>query len=318
MKEGFAIGIDLGGTNLKVGVVDSSGRVAVSRSVPVGQDRSARGIVAQIIEEAARLRREAPGPVIALGCGVPGIVDFEKGIVYSSPNLPEWGDVPVRELLLKGTGLPVALDNDANMYALGECRFGAGRGHRNMVLLTLGTGIGGGIVLNGEVFHGDDGFAGEVGHLVVEPEGISCGCGGRGCWERYAASRGFQVHAERLEKKEREALLAAAGTDLAGLTPELMAKLAGSGNKIAIELWGTLGRYLGIGIATLLNILGVYTFVVGGGIARSMDLFAGSAKREALAHTYPRHEASLSIIRAALGDNAGIVGAATEALAMAK
>ena len=316
MKKQLAVGVDLGGTNLRAGLVDAAGRVLARNAVPSGPGATVESVVAQIASHEKDLEGRAEGDVVAVGCGVPGIVDAAQGVVHRSPNLPEWNEAPVGAALARVLGLPFVLDNDANMHALGEWRFGAGKGRRSMVMLTLGSGIGGGLILNGEVFHGDAGFAGEVGHLVTEPDGPPCGCGGRGCWELFAGSRAFRIAAERLPAGERAALLAAAGVAVGDLTPERMAGLAGAGNATAIALWEGYGRALGVGIASLLNILGVETFVIGGGIARSFDLFAAAARREALAHTYAWHADRLLIANAILGDDAGIVGAASQALSL--
>lgn len=316
MMTTLAVGVDLGGTNLRAGLVDRDGRVLARSSVETGANATAEVVVAKIAGLVAELKSKAEGHVVAVGCGVPGIVDAVSGVVHRSPNLPEWNEVPVRDLIAQALQLPLALDNDANMHALGEARFGAGKGHRNMVLLTLGSGIGGGLILNGEIFHGDCGFAGEVGHLIIEPDGLPCGCGGRGCWELFAGSRAFRIAAERLPAKERDQLLAAAGVAIDELTPALMASLADERNATAIKLWEGYGRTLGTGIASLLNVLGVETFVIGGGIARSYDLFISEARSAALAHTYAWHADHLLITKAILGDDAGIVGAAAQALAL--
>jgi glucokinase len=316
MTKELAIGVDVGGTNLRAGIVNGDGRILKRESIAVGDDKSAKAVVDIVCGQIAKLMSESPGQVKAVGVGVPGIVDFEKGIVHRSPNFPAWNDANIRDEISRRVGLPLAFDNDANMHALGEARFGAGRGHRNMVLLTLGTGIGGGLILDGAVFHGDNGFAGEVGHIVVEADGIECGCGGRGCLEQYAASRGFAVFAGRLAEAERREFLAAAGVNLHDLKPELVANLADKGNSTAVKLWEIYGSYLGVGIATLINVLGIETFVIGGGITRSWDRFITTARKNALAHTYRHHEGKLKILRAELGDDAGIVGAALEGLAL--
>lgn len=309
----WTIGVDLGGTNLRAGLVGPGGGIRVRDAMSLGEDKSSSAIIASIARLVENLRRQAKDPVVAVGCGVPGIVDACHGIVSRSPNLPAWNEVPVREALMGAIGLPLVVDNDANMHALGEACCGSGVGHTNVVMLTLGSGIGGGIVLEGKVFHGDQGYAGEVGHLVVEPDGEPCGCGGRGCWERYAASRAFALFANRLPPRERSDLLAAAGTTIERLTPEVVADLADRKNEVAIGLWREFGRYLGIGIATLLNVLGVTTFIIGGGISRSFDRFAGAARESALSHTYACHVSRLLLLRAALGDDAGIIGAANAA-----
>ncbi len=311
-NKSFVIGVDLGGTNLRAAGVDDSGKILVSRSAPVG-DKSSSAVVAAIAGSVSEIANDIGSKPVAVGCGVPGIVDAENGVVHASPNFPAWSEEKLRDAVCSKVGVPVAMENDANCFALAEAMLGAGRGHRNVVMLTLGTGIGGGLVFDGKVFHGDSGFAGEVGHIVVEPDGEPCGCGGRGCLERYAASHAFAVHARRLPNAENASLLAAAGVDASAITPELAARLADEGNESAAVLWNEFGRYLGIGIATLVNILGVFTFVIGGGITKSWDRFISAAKAAALSHTYARHAAYLKLLRAGLGDNAGVIGAAIEA-----
>lgn len=306
MAEKFAIGIDLGGTNLKSGLVNSSGVVAHRHSMPIGDDKSSSRIIDLIIGEIDRLRKGAAGDAVAAGCGIPGIVDFERGFVESSPNLPKWHDVAARDLLSVATKLPIVVDNDANLHALGEQRFGAGRGHKNVILLTLGTGIGGGLILDDKIFRGDNGFAGEVGHLIVEAEGLPCACGGRGCWERYAASHAFQTYADKLPREERNQLCLSLKDDL---NPESLARLAHAQNKTAIKLWKLFAGYLGVGIASLVNTLGVFTFVVGGGIVKAWDLFADEARSSALSHTYKAHADRLILKKAELGNDAGVIGA---------
>lgn len=318
MANYYAIGVDVGGTNLRAGVVDEAGRVVLRSRASTGERRSAGEVVDRIAALVGELSDKFDSKILAVGCGVPGIVDADAGVVHRSPNFPEWTEVPVRGEISARLALPIVIDNDANMHALGEALCGAGRGHRSMIMLTLGSGIGGGIFLDGRIFRGDDGFAGEVGHIVVEPEGLPCGCGGRGCWELYAASRAFKVLAERLSAEERRALLSSSGVGIEALSPEIMAELAAKGEPIALAMWESYGRALGLGIASLLNALGVETFVIGGGISNSYELFVDAARRSALEHTYAWHSKHLNLKRAALGDDGGITGAALSALASLK
>ena len=312
----YAIGVDLGGTNVRIGLVDRLGTILFRKWETVVKDKSPSAVLAIMDRMVGEVAAKSPRPPSVVGCGIPGIVDYERGVVYRSPNLPQWRDVPIRDKIAGVVGLPVVVDNDANQHALGEHRLGAGKGHANMVLLTLGTGIGGGLILDGKIFHGDCGFAGEVGHIVVEPDGEPCGCGRKGCWEQYAASRAFTVHAGKLKAKERKELLSAAGVSLDNLTPELMGRLADQDHLIAQELWKTFGCYLGVGISTLINTLGVTTFVIGGGIVKSWDRFIAAAKEEIANHTYEENVVRLNLMPAALGDDAGVIGAALEGLAL--
>lgn len=315
MQQVPAIGVDLGGQNLRIAMVSPAGIVREGMQVPVGADRSAAAVARLIGEGIRALAGKEGGQPMPVGCGIPGIVDADRGVVHASPNFPPWRDEPIASMIAAECGCDVRIDNDANLHALGEALRGAGRGHRNTVMLTLGTGIGGGLVFDGRIFHGDAGFAGEVGHIVVEPEGPVCGCGGRGCLELFAAARGFRLLAARLPSAERDALLAAAGVDLSELTPEVIARLDDAGDRIARALWQEFGRYLGIGIATLVNVLGVMTFIIGGGIARSWERFHEAARGSALSHTYPHHAGKLQLLRAELGEEAGVLGAAVHACA---
>jgi len=207
-------------------------------------------------------------------------------------------------------GLPVVIDNDANFYALGECWVGAGREYRNMILLTLGTGIGGGIIIADTIFHGDVGFAGEVGHMTIEMSGEECDLGWKGDWENYAASRAFSTLVKLLGDGERNSFLKVNSLDPKNLTPELMAKLAGDGDETALKLWGMFGESLGTGIASLINILGITTFVIGGGIAESWELFIQGTRKGIADHTYQENIDRLILERAELKDSAGIIGSA--------
>ncbi len=310
MSSSLAIGVDVGGTNIRAGLVGSDGAVLKLVTVPV-TNRSAEAVVEAICGHVESLAKHASQPLAGCGCGIPGIVNSEEGIVYSSPNYPDWRDVPILKMLRSKIALPLSIDNDANMFAFAELLFGAGKGRRNMVALTLGSGIGGGIIIDGKLFRGDRGFAGEVGHITVEPDGVACACGNRGCWEQYAASRAFTHFVHRLPLREKEGILALASGDAAALTPEFVAELAGSQNATAKDLWRFFGRYLGIGIASLVNVLGITTIVIGGGIARSWNLFIDAAKAEVEGRTYARNAKHLKLLKASLGDNTSVVGAAS-------
>lgn len=312
MVKDYTIGVDLGGTNLRAAAIDGSGTIIDRRATPV-VGKSAAAVVDAVIAQVSALENSIGSKVRGIGLGVPGIVDWENGVVHASPHFPEWSDVPIREFVARAVDRKVCMDNDANCHAFAESRLGAGKGLRNMVMLTLGTGLGGGLILDGKLFHGDSGFAGEVGHIVVEPEGEACGCSGRGCLERYAASHAFRLHASRLDARVRDELLREAGVSLDALTPEIAARLAENGNAAAIGLWREFGRYLGVGIATMVNVLGVLTFVIGGGITKSWDKFIDSAKASALEHTYERHAAFLGLRRAKFSNDAGVIGAALQA-----
>lgn len=311
MGKNYAVGIDLGGTNLRVGIVGSDGRVKKSLFSEIGKDKSVEAVLKLISSKINELKSLIKVRLVGCGCGIPGIIDQKRGFLYSSPNLPLWVNLPILSLLEKKIKMKVVADNDVNMFALAELIYGAGKGKENLIAVTLGSGIGGGLIIDGKIFHGDHGFAGEVGHMIVEPDGAKCLCGGRGCWEQYAASNAFRNLIDHLPRDAYRRIVSLAGEDLSTLTPLFMSKLAGDGNQDAKALWDLFGRYLGIGIASLVNILGISTVVIGGGITDSWDLFINETLSEISKRTYKETYGRLQLVKSSLGGETGIVGAAS-------
>ena len=265
----LAIGIDIGGTKIMAGVVDSGGTVVELRRRPtLGHD--VVGVENTIVELVQELQQQYD--VAAVGIGAAGFVDSTRSTLMFSPHLA-WRDEPLREALMRRIKVPVVVDNDANTAALAECRFGAGVGHRYVLCITLGTGIGGAFVIDNRVFRGQNGMAGEFGHMQVVPDGHRCECGNRGCWEQYASGNALVRDAR--------------------------------------ELLAEVGRWLGIGMADLAAALDPGMFVVGGGVSAAGDLLlqpARDAFRRQLTGRGYRPEAA--IVAAQLGNEAGLVGAA--------
>lgn len=325
----FAIAVDLGGTNLRIAVVSIDGQMLEK----VGLSTSASGphhVVDQMCDAIQRLsgRHRGSGALIGAGIGIPGIIDLDTGVVRTSANLPGWEDYPVRAEIERRLGARICLENDAKLAALGEQWLGAARGVENMGMITLGTGIGGCIVLDGKIFHGMNGMAGEFGHVTVEPEGISCGCGNRGCAERYAS-------ATAVLRMAREAIAAGNAPELAQAAragAEFGAKsiyeLATKGDKPAQQVFDRFGRALGIMLADIVNVLNLEMFVIGGGVSSAWDAFAPKMFEELrsrstiYAATTPqdaptdgsvpatRTGKQTIIARAQLGSDAGLFGGA--------
>jgi len=330
----FSIGVDLGGTNLRIAAVDEQGnlveKVTLGTKVSRGRDR-----VIDDMCDAIRRMSEKYGdsaPLLGIGVGVPGIIDMQTGLVRQSPNLPDWVDYPARaeiELRLKTV---VILENDANVAALGEKWLGAAKDYSDMAMLTLGTGVGGGLVLGGSIWRGANGMAGEFGHTTVEPDGHPCGCGNRGCLEQYASATAVvRMAREAIAAAGAPALASAAGTD-----PEFSAKsiynLAIQGDEDARRIFRSVGRCLGIGLSNLVNSLNLPIYVIGGGAASAWEAFSpsmfdelrrrcivyaatapvdSSAIREgASAHVEAGPGHRTIITRALLGSDAGLYGAA--------
>ena len=296
----WTIGVDFGGTNIKVGLVDAKGRVAHARllsSNGIGRPAMFVEAVSRAVESLAQMRGLRPARLRGIGVGAPGPVDARRGVVHELVNVRGWHDVPLRRLLAQRLRCRCAIDNDANLCALGEWRFGAGRGARALVGVTLGTGVGGGLILDGRPYRGAAGSAGEIGHTVIDAGGPRCACGRRGCLEAHVGTAAILAMARR--------------AGLRGvLTPALVSQAARRGKAGAKRVWAEVGGWLGLGLANIVNLLNPDRIVIGGGVANAWPFFAPSllrtVRREAM--DVPAREAR--IVRAALGGRAGIVGAA--------
>ncbi|MFZ0319575.1 MAG: ROK family protein [Candidatus Sulfotelmatobacter sp.] len=356
----FSIGVDLGGTNLRIAAVTSAGQLLEKVTLGTKTALGPNHVITEMCEAIQRLssQYQPSGNFLGVGLGIPGIIDMQAGMLRKSANLPGFDQYPVRAEIERRLGCQknghqkngarVVLENDANVAALGEQWLGAARGVSNMAVVTLGTGIGGGIVLEGKIWHGMNGMAGEFGHVTIEPEGVPCGCGNHGCSERYAS-------ASAILRMAREAIAGGAASSLAqaaSADPEFGAKsiynLALQGDEHARRIFRTFGRYLGILLAALINVLNLDMFVIGGGVSSAWDAFAptmftelrtrslvyaatapdapssqpirkeppSAAQAEqssAVAHTAPTDRNTI-ITRALLGSDAGLYGAARAAV----
>jgi glucokinase len=311
MSDGDAIGIDVGGTKINAFRVTRSGSVeeGAKRETPA-EDPEA--IVDEIVALAEEMRDEE---AVAVGIGCAGLVDVATGVVRFSPNLP-LREVPIRDRVADAIGLPTLLENDASAAAYGEWRFGAGRGVEDMLLVAVGTGIGGGLITGGKLFRGAHGFAAEIGHIIVEPGGPLCGCGNLGCWEQVAAGRAIgRLGREAAREQEHSLLRQLAHGDPDAVTGELVTQAGQQGDDVAIRVLRRVGRRLGEGIAGLVNILDPEIVVVGGGAIVAGDLLLGPARSAYLDSVEgPEHRHVVPIVPATLGNDAGAIGAATLAL----
>jgi glucokinase len=300
-----AVGIDIGGTKVAGLRVAEDGSVLDRQERPTPADDV--GATVEVVTDLAAELTSAGGE--AVGVGAAGMVDFATGTLRSAPNLA-WREIRLRDLVSEHTGLPCVVDNDANVAAWGEYRFGAARGYRHVLAVTVGTGIGGGIVADGELFRGAHGFAAEIGHFIVEPDGPPCGCGNRGCWEQVASGRAL----DRLARAEVEGdpggriAALAAGAEPSGRD---VSEAAGEGDAAAVAIFEVVGRRLGEGIAGLVNILDPEVVIVGGGVAEVGAVLLEPARRAFLnAVEAPEHRPEVPILEAALGNDAGAIGAA--------
>ena len=325
----FAVSVDLGGTNLRIAAVDSDGKmlekITTSTSVARGRDLVIDEMCAAIQQIIGRC--SGAGELVGIGIGVPGIIEMETGTLRESPNLPGWHDYPVRDEIERRLRTPVVLENDANVAALGEKWLGAAANVNDMCMLTLGTGVGGGIVLEGRIWHGMTGMAGELGHINVEPDGPPCQCGSRGCLEQFASGTAVKRMAREAVTAGKAPELAHAMQDDPEFSSKVVYDLAMQGVTSAKEIFARVGTALGTVIADLVNIFNFPIYVVGGGVASAWDAFAptmmatvrcNSFVYRATAPTESAPEGNVRrdvmgatvITRAQLGSDAGLFGAA--------
>jgi glucokinase len=316
---GYGVGVDLGGTNLRVGAVDEEGKFLDRVSTPTMALGGRDGVIGRMCAEVTRIAERLTGAYALRGIGIaiPGIIDMTSGRVRESPNLPDWNGYPVRDEIERRLGTRVILENDANAAAMGEVWLGAAREHDSAVMLTLGTGVGGGIVLHRRLWHGFSGMAGEPGHATVDPGGVACPCGNRGCLEQYAGAPGIVRMAREAAGSGKAPSLARALEDNHEFSPLDLHNLAIAGDAAAQRIFETMGRALGIALATIINLLNVPVCVIGGGGSGAWNLFSPRMLEELEKRSYVYRGATgadgapaTQICRAALGDDSGLYGAA--------
>jgi glucokinase len=330
----FSIGVDLGGTNLRIAAVDVNGhlveKVTLGTKVSLGRDHVLNDMCEAIQHLSEKYKNSSQ--MLGIGIGVPGIIDMQTGLLRESPNLPGWADYPVRAEIERRLNTMVILENDANVAAFGEKWLGAAKEHDDMAMLTLGTGVGGGLVMGGQIWHGMNGMAGEFGHTTVEPEGHPCGCGNRGCLEQYASATAIVRMAREAIAENDSCTLARAAHSDAEFSAKSIFNLALQGDEDAKRIYRRVGRALGIVLSTLVNSLNLPIYVVGGGVASAWEVFAPAIFEElrhrcmvyaatappdplaqgagASAHVDPGPGRKTIVTRALLGSDAGLFGAA--------
>lgn len=307
---GLTVGVDVGGTKIAAGVVDDAGRILVEETepTPAADPNALANAIADLV---TRLR--GAHQIEAVGIGAAGFVDAKRSSVLFAPNI-NWTDEPLAADVSSLVGLPVVVENDANAAAWAEFQFGAGKDVDDLLMIAVGTGIGGGYVTENRLYRGAFGIAGEVGHMRVVPSGIRCGCGRYGCWEQYASGRALVREAKdriATELPEAAALAGLAGPDGDGLTGQMVTAEANAGDPLSRELLAEVGRWLGAGIATLVAVLDPAVVVLGGGVGEAGDLVMEPTRRS-FARTLPAaaHRPHPELRGTSLGNRAGMIGAA--------
>ena len=307
------VGVDLGGTNLRTALVSADGDIFDRSKETTQASDGWKRVVAKLVDTISLQRETAARrgfAVAGVGVGAPGIIRMDKGVVVKSPNFPDWNNLPLRDELELALHLPVAIENDANAAALGEQWRGAGRGIGSMILLTLGTGVGGGIILDNKIWHGADGMAGEIGHMTLMADGRACSCGNIGCLEMYASARGIvQSYCEEFDNTAPHEY-----GRLKEITSEKVYQAARDGEVTARRVMKDMGRMLGIGIANLINIFNPEMIVIGGGVKDAWPLFMSATHEEVMRRAFQIPAERTHIVPSLLGDDAGVVGAAAVAL----
>jgi glucokinase len=305
------IGVDLGGTKMLVGVVDSERRIVYRSTAPshgLGQDE-----LLETLERELRAARAARPDVVAAGLGIPCTIDRQRGVAILAVNL-EIADLPIRDLMTERLGMPVLIDNDANVAILAEHRFGAARGARNAVMLTIGTGIGGGLIVDGRLYRGSTGAGAELGHTVIDADGPRCqgNCPNRGCVEALASGTALGREGRAAAEREPDSVL---GAMLAGnheIDGKAVTEAALGGDQTAVGVFDLVGRRLGVALASLANIFEPETIVIGGGVIAAGDLLLEPARRELAARALTPMNRT-PVVPAQLGQDAGMIGAAAMA-----
>ncbi|HRZ66897.1 MAG TPA: ROK family protein [Candidatus Omnitrophota bacterium] len=300
----FAIGIDLGGTYTKLALVSPKGKIVERGRLSTADHPTRDGLLRAIVSGIDTLLKDARVPrssVKGVGIGVPGLVDFSKGVVYDLTNVKGWKDTPVKRILENKLKMPVLADNDVNVMALGECKFGAGKGAVNAVCITLGTGVGGGVIIGGGLYRGSTFSAGEVGHMPLKdaPAGLKCNCGGYGCLERYVGNRHISQE-YRSMKKGKVPLM----------SPESISIAAKKGDRAAIELWDRVGSRIGTTLAGIVNLLNPEIIIVGGGVSEAGERLFGPMREAVKKRAMKIPGGAVRIVKAKLGNDAGVIGAA--------
>jgi glucokinase len=315
MAEKWLIGVDLGGTTTKIAFISFYGEILNKWEIPTDKSNEGKNIPTDIAKAIDRKLDElghSKNEIHGIGIGAPGPVDLTSGIIYEAVNLGWKDQYPLKDLLEVETSLPVVVDNDANVAALGEMWKGAGNGAKDLVCVTLGTGVGGGVIANGDIVHGKRGAAGEIGHITsIAVGGAPCNCGKSGCLETIASATGIvRLAHEALQKGQQEGKLGEIFREYGQVSAKDVFDAARNGEKSALEVIENVASHLGVALANIANTLNPEKIVLGGGVSRAGDILLGPVKENFLKHSFPSVAKSTEIAIATLGNDAGVIGAA--------
>lgn len=313
MPRPLTIGVDVGATTIKAGVVDANGTILARQRADTHADQGPPTVIRQVSLAIRELLKGNEKEIGGIGVGAPGIVGLNGGVVKYPPNFTGWTEVDLGAELAKEFHLPIAVENDANVAALAEATFGAGRGHPDFLFVIWGTGVGGGIIIGGNVFRGPSGGAGEIGHVTIDYNGPQCGCGNRGCVEAYVGQRYLsQKTRERLRQtKQPSKILELAGGNFDAIEPYIVSLAAREGDALAREILVEAAELLGVGLASVLNVLDLRFVVIGGGLSGADPFVFEAVERSVKSRVLSGSRESVRVVPAHLGNDAGILGAAS-------
>ncbi|MBN1595910.1 ROK family protein [candidate division FCPU426 bacterium] len=306
------LGMDLGGSNITAMLMTSAGRIVATEKTETRASQGPRRTIERIISTVRQVLLKARvglTEVRAAGIGVPGVLDIGRGVVKYSPNLPGWKNIPLLGQIQKALKKPVAFDNDANVAVFGERWLGAGQGFDHVIMYTLGTGVGGGIIQDGRIMHGSRDGAGELGHTTIVPDGPRCSCGNRGCLEALVSGTAIAREGRKAARRHPRSLLTQWGPQSA-MTAKVVFQAARAGDAAALAIVSQAGRYLGVGVANVINLLNPQIVIIGGGVSRAGEMLLRHVRAEAKKRALQDIYKNTKIVRACLADQAGAIGAA--------
>ena len=311
--EKFIIGVDLGGTKIASAVSTAGGEIIARDYTGTPSSAGPDAVIQAVLEAIRRILSQADiviTNVLGIGVGAAGISNPARGILITSPNLPGWHNVPLSERIEKEFGIATFLGNDANLAALGELHFGAGKGTRNLIYITVSTGIGGGFIIDSKLYTGACGAAGEVGHMTIDVNGPRCNCGRNGCWEALASGTALAREAKRcIEEGTTTSILTVSGGDIEQVTAQTISAAAYQGDSLAKELISQTGYYLGVGLANLVNLFNPELILIGGGLSQMGDMLIEPALKVVRERAFQAASEAVHIDLAKLGGDSGVLGA---------
>ena len=311
MTKKFRIGVDVGGTNVKVALVDTTGSIVFTDTVPTRAEMGYEYTISNMIKAIQDVIRESKTDmkdIKGIGFGFPGQIDCDNGIVRLAPNIPGWVNIPIADIVSKEFGVPVKVDNDVRCAALAELNYGAGKGATNMICITVGTGIGSGLIVNGKLVRGASNAAGELGHIKLQMEGGPlCGCGDHGCLEAFASGPSIVAMAEEYVRGGKSTKYRELAKN--EITPYYVCEAAKQGDVVAKKIFEIIGNYIGIGLASVVNLLNPEKIVIGGGVADAGEFLFGPIKETLKKRSMPIQGEAVQVVHAELGNTAGVIGA---------